>query len=73
MKPLVVSSIQCLGDSDLHVVKMANLGLTSMCNSSIGAAAIFSNEGMAIIQEVMIISASTRFNVYEVIIKILIN
>lgn len=63
---LLLSVIRCIGDKSLGVVKLAISALTKICSQDVGLNATFSSESVTVIQEVMAVSDSCRFSVYEV-------
>lgn len=67
---LLLTLVSSLGDSALGIVKLAVKALVSLCGHQAGLNAVFSNECITNMQNVMAKSDSARFNVYELMIKI---
>ncbi|CAL4100097.1 unnamed protein product, partial [Meganyctiphanes norvegica] len=69
--PLLLSIIAALGDSSLGVVKYTNKALVRVSSSGrTGLNAVFSSEGITVMQEAMSKSDSCRFNVYEFVVSV---
>ncbi|KAK4325454.1 hypothetical protein Pmani_003981 [Petrolisthes manimaculis] len=65
---LLIAVIRSLGDKSLGVVKVGNNTLVALCRQNNGLNAVFSNESITVLEEVMARSDSCRFNVYEFIV-----
>ncbi|XP_064091140.1 26S proteasome non-ATPase regulatory subunit 5-like [Macrobrachium nipponense] len=67
---LLLAVINSLGDSSQSIVKLAVNTLVALCGQQTGLNAVFSNECITNLQNIMTKSDSARFNVYECIVKI---
>lgn len=65
-RDLLTAVIRSLGDNSLGVVKVGVNTLAALCKQNSGLNAVFSNEPVTVLEEVMAKSDSCRFNVYEV-------
>lgn len=67
-RDLLMAVIRSLGDKSLGVVKIGISTLAALCKQNSGLNAVFSNESITVLEEVMAKSDSCKFNVYEVCI-----
>nr|XP_053633045.1 26S proteasome non-ATPase regulatory subunit 5-like [Cherax quadricarinatus] len=67
---LLLGVIRCLGDKSLGVIKIATDVLVKICSQDTGLKAVFSNECVTVMQDVMAVSDSCRFAVYEFVVQV---
>ncbi|XP_069192403.1 26S proteasome non-ATPase regulatory subunit 5 isoform X2 [Procambarus clarkii] len=67
---LLLAVVGCLGDKTLGVVKVSTNILVKICTQNAGLNSVFSNESVTVMQDVMAISDSCRFAVYEFVVQV---
>ncbi|XP_071538494.1 26S proteasome non-ATPase regulatory subunit 5 [Panulirus ornatus] len=67
---LLLSVVRSIGDKSLGVVKTAISALTKICSQDVGLNATFSSESVTVMQEVMAMSDSCRFCIYEFMVQV---